>query len=65
MKKTLVKTVSYRALGACYGFAAGMAATGSYKVAFALIGAEALYKMGVYFAHERLWESKALKAAFA
>lgn len=65
MKKTVVKTVGYRMLGATYGFAAGLVATGEWKVAAALVGTEAAYKMVMYFVYERAWEAKWLKAKFA
>lgn len=56
MKRALLKTLTYRTMNGVYGFAAAMLATGNYKIAAALVGAEAAYKMFAYFAHERAWD---------
>jgi uncharacterized membrane protein len=65
MKRTLVKTVSYRTMNAVYGFAVGMLVTGNVTVALGIVGMEVAYKMVAYFVHERVWESKVLKGALA
>lgn len=64
MKKTIVKTVGYRVLNGIYGFAIGMLATGKWEVAVAMVGTEMVYKMGVYFVYDRVWETNLLKNLF-
>ena len=61
MKRTLVKTITYRSMNSVYAFTAGMLATGKVHIALTLVGAEVVYKMFAYFAHESLWESTVLK----
>jgi len=65
MKRTLVKTLTYRTMNGVYAFAVGFLVTGKINVALGLVGAEAAYKVVAYIVHERVWECNVLKAAFA
>jgi uncharacterized membrane protein len=64
MKRSFVKTLTYRTMNGLYGFSVAMVVTGNYKVAATIVGVEAIYKMVAYFAHERVWEGPLKKVLY-
>ena len=56
MKKTLLKTLSWKAVGAVEMMAVGWFTTGSVKTALGLAAASTLVKGGMFFGHEMIWE---------
>jgi uncharacterized membrane protein len=55
--KSLAKAVSWRAIGAVNTFALAFFITGHAGAASTIMGAEALTKSFLYYAHERAWET--------
>jgi uncharacterized membrane protein len=53
--RSLVKAVSWRAVGSIDTFLLGWLWSGNAKVAGAIAGTEVFTKIGLYFLHERLW----------
>lgn len=54
-RRTLIKTVSYRILGATVTGALTWWFTGSFEMGLTLGTADTLAKFGLYYAHERAW----------
>jgi uncharacterized membrane protein len=54
-RRTLIKTVSYRILGATVTGALTWWFTGSIEMGLTLGTADTLAKFGLYYAHERAW----------
>ena len=58
--RTIAKTISWRLVASATTFAVVFAAFGkdrAIEVIAAVIGVEAVAKMGIYYVHERLWEN--------
>lgn len=55
VQKSLYKSVSYRLISIVITFVVSYLATGSLTVASTIVSIDAVIKMFVYFAHERLW----------
>ena len=55
MQKALYKSVSYRLISVSITFVISYYITGDVAVAGAIMSADAVIKMIVYFYHERLW----------
>jgi len=53
--RSLAKAVSYRTLGSFVTAAIAWVYTGSIGASAAIGGVDAVSKMAIYFAHERLW----------
>jgi uncharacterized membrane protein len=54
-KRSLAKTVTWRALAAVDTFAISLVVTGSFAWAGSIVGIEAITKMLFYYMHERIW----------
>ena len=54
--RSILKAVSYRAIGTATTFAITFAVTGEVVTAMAVGGVEPIVKMIVYYAHERAWQ---------
>jgi uncharacterized membrane protein len=55
LKKSLMKTVSWRVIGTLDTVLISYMITGTVVYALSIGGAELFSKMGLYFLHERLW----------
>ena len=55
--RSLVKAVSWRALGSIDTFLLSWLFTGSPKAAGAIASTEVITKIGLYYFHERVWSS--------
>ena len=55
IQKALYKSISYRLISVTITFVISYYITGDVAVATAIMSADALIKMIVYFYHERLW----------
>ena len=55
--RSLVKAVSWRALGSVDTFLLSWLFTGSPKAAGAIASTEVITKIGLYYLHERAWSS--------
>ena len=55
--RSLVKAISWRALGSLDTFLLGLLFTSSAKAAGAIAGTEIITKIGLYYLHERAWAS--------
>jgi uncharacterized membrane protein len=53
--RSLVKAVSWRVVGSADTFILSLIFTGSGKYAISIASAEALTKIALYYAHERVW----------
>lgn len=53
--RSLVKAVSWRAVGSLDTFVLSMIVTGSGKYAITIASVEAVTKIGLYYIHERAW----------
>lgn len=56
IKRSLVKTISWRAVGTITTVAISYIITGTMALAFSIGGIELVSKMVLYFFHERAWE---------
>lgn len=56
-RRSLVKAVSWRALGSIDTFLLSWLFTGSPKAAGAIASTEVVTKIGLYYFHERVWSS--------
>ncbi|WP_282069079.1 DUF2061 domain-containing protein [Olleya namhaensis] len=56
IKRSLVKTISWRAVGTITTVAISYIITGTMALAFSIGGIELISKMVLYFFHERAWE---------
>ena len=56
IKRSLVKTISWRAVGTITTVAISYVITGTMALAFSIGGIELVSKMVLYFFHERAWE---------
>lgn len=54
--RSVLKAISYRAIGTLTTFAITFAVTGEIVTAVAIGGVEPVVKMIVYYAHERAWQ---------
>ena len=54
-RRTLVKSCSYRVVGGLVTMSVAYAATGQMSAAAAIGLIDTLVKLGVFYAHERLW----------
>lgn len=54
-KRSLVKAISYRVLGSSATGAIGWWLTGSLRIGAAVGIADTVIKLGLYYAHERIW----------
>ena len=54
-KRHIAKTISYRIISTCIGFAIMWGVSGSIKVGAAFGVAELVYKPIQYYIHERIW----------
>ena len=54
-RRSLAKTVTWRAVAAFDTFAISFLITGSFAWAGSIVGIEALTKMVLYYLHERTW----------
>jgi uncharacterized membrane protein len=61
MKKALIKTITYRALGSLTGLVITYLATGDFKMGVLIGGADIIIKPILYYLHELVWESKSNK----
>ncbi|MBA6154131.1 DUF2061 domain-containing protein [Gelidibacter maritimus] len=57
IKRTLVKTISWRVLGTLATVAISYVITGTLALAFSIGGIELVSKMALYFFHERAWNT--------
>ena len=57
IKRSLVKTISWRAVGTLTTVAISYALTGTLALAFSIGGIELVSKMALYFFHERAWNN--------
>lgn len=55
LKRSIVKAVSYRVLGTATTVTVSYAFSGSLKLAAAIGMTDTVFKIGAYFAHERIW----------
>ena len=55
LKKSLLKTVSWRVIGTLDTVLISYMITGTVIYALSIGGAELFSKMGLYFLHERIW----------
>lgn len=55
VKRSMVKTISWRALGSLDTMVLGYIFTGSFAVAGSIASAEVLTKVVLYYLHERGW----------
>lgn len=53
--RSLVKAISWRALGSIDTFVLGMLFTGNAKLAGSIAGTEVVTKILLFYGHERLW----------
>lgn len=56
IKRSLVKTISWRAVGTITTVSISYIITGTMALAFSIGGIELVSKMLLYFFHERAWE---------
>ena len=56
IKRSLVKTISWRAVGTITTVTISYLITGTMALAFSIGGIELISKMALYFIHERAWE---------
>ena len=56
IKRSLVKTISWRAVGTITTVTISYVITGTMALAFSIGGIELVSKMVLYFFHERAWE---------
>ena len=63
--KSAVKAISWRCLGAIDTFILSFLVTGHAGAAAGIVGLEVITKSFLYYGHERAWEFKPLKEAFA
>ena len=56
IKRSLVKTISWRAVGTITTVVISYVITGTMALAFSIGGIELVSKMVLYFFHERAWE---------
>jgi uncharacterized membrane protein len=61
--RAIAKTLSYRTLGIAVTGAVALVVTGRLEAAATIGAADALVKLGVYYAHERAWNRIALGRA--
>jgi uncharacterized membrane protein len=54
-RRSLIKAISWRAVGSLDTFILSMLVTGNAGYAISIVSIEALTKVGLYYAHERLW----------
>jgi uncharacterized membrane protein len=54
-RRSLAKTVTWRAIAALDTFLISLLITGSFAWAGSIVGIEALTKMALYYLHERTW----------
>ena len=54
-KRTIAKTVSWRAVATLTTFAIVFAATGEFALSVGVGAIEVVSKMALYYGHERLW----------
>jgi uncharacterized membrane protein len=57
IKRSIVKTISWRAVGTLTTVAISYALTGTLALAFSIGGIELVSKMVLYFFHERAWNN--------
>ena len=57
IKRSLVKTISWRAVGTITTVSISYIITGTMALAFSIGGIELISKMALYFFHERAWET--------
>lgn len=57
IKRSLLKTISWRAVGTLATVAISYALTGTLALAFSIGGIELVSKMILYFFHERAWNN--------
>lgn len=57
IKRSLVKTISWRAVGTLTTITISYLITGTLALAFSIGGIELISKMVLYFFHERAWNS--------
>lgn len=55
LKRSIAKAVSYRVLGTVTTVGVSYAFSGSLRLAAAIGMTDTIFKIGVYLAHERLW----------
>lgn len=56
IKRSLIKTISWRAVGTITTVVISYVITGTMALAFSIGGIELVSKMVLYFFHERAWE---------
>ena len=54
--RSLVKAISWRTTGTIDTMIVSYLVTGKFKLALTISGVEFFTKIGLYYAHERLWE---------
>jgi len=57
IKRTLLKTISWRVVGTLATVAISYVITGTLALAFSIGGIELVSKMALYFFHERAWNT--------
>lgn len=57
IKRTLVKTISWRVVGTIATVVISYVITGTLTLAFSIGGIELVSKMALYFFHERAWNT--------
>lgn len=57
LKRTLVKTISWRVVGTIATVVISYIITGTLALAFSIGGIELVSKMALYFFHERAWNT--------
>jgi len=57
-KKTLIKTIIWRAIATSITVMTGWLVTGNFKFGLAVGGIDTILKTVAYFGFERFWESK-------
>lgn len=55
LKRSVIKTLSWRVIGTLDTFLIAFVITGAYKQAISIGGIELITKMILYFFHERTW----------
>jgi uncharacterized membrane protein len=58
MKKALIKTITYRALGSLTSMIIAYASTKNFTLGVTVGAADLLIKPLIYYIHEMLWERK-------